>query len=78
MRLRSGLAWITAGYFIATTVPALPCPVCSTPTGVEVRNGIFNEDFWRNATQILAPFPVFAASVAWIFWGGRKQRPRKA
>lgn len=63
--------WITFALLLGTMPVAWGCPVCSSPTGVQVREGIFNESFWRNAAVTLAPFPIFAAGVAWIFWGGK-------
>lgn len=50
------------------------CPVCNSPTGVQVRRGIFNEQFWRNTALTLAPIPIFAGGVAWIFLGGTKAK----
>jgi hypothetical protein len=54
------------------TTEVLACPVCETPTGIEVRQGIFNERFWVNVAAVLSPFPIFAGAVAWILFGGRK------
>lgn len=55
-------------------IAAWPCPVCNTPTGDQVREGIFNRHFVRNAVIVLAPFPIFAAGVAWIYFGGSSAR----
>ena len=58
--------------FMIAAPLALSCPVCASPTGIQVREGIFNDQFWRNTAVTLAPFSIFAAGVAWIFRGGRK------
>jgi hypothetical protein len=63
---------VLLGFFSLATTTLRACPVCDSPTGVQVRSGIFNDRFWRNVAVTLAPFPVFAAGAAWIFWGGRK------
>lgn len=53
------------------------CPVCHTPTGQQVRAGIFNERFGENLLLTLAPFPVLAAAVAALHYGGRSRGERK-
>jgi len=50
----------------ATASPAIACPVCHTSTGVQVRRGIFNDDFAKNVLQTVAPFPVFALAIAGV------------
>jgi hypothetical protein len=57
------LAWL------APTAAA--CPFCDGgPGGVnEVRDGIFDEDFWPRVAATIAPFPVLAGVVALIYFG---------
>ena len=61
---------------------ALSCPVCDTETGKDVRAGIFDEEFGRNAVLTLLPFPVLLAIVAMIHFGfpamGRPAPPQEA
>jgi hypothetical protein len=71
-RLRAAVAVLWLSWFSAATGQS--CTVCDTPTGMQVREGIFNESFWRHVAVTLAPFPVFALAVAWIFCGGRKPK----
>ena len=57
-----------ATLFNASTVNA--CPFCHTPSGVnEVKAGIFNETFWVRTAAVLAPFPIFAGIIAFIYFG---------
>lgn len=50
---------------------ASACPVCHTPTGQQVRAGIFDERFGENLLLTLAPFPALAAVVVAMHFGGR-------
>lgn len=45
---------------------SLACTVCDSAIGREVRNGIFEEQFWPTLLSVIAPFPVLIAAVAAI------------
>lgn len=45
---------------------SLACTVCDSAIGREVRNGIFQEQFWPTLLSVIAPFPVLIAAVAAI------------
>ena len=45
------------------------CPFCDTETGAQVRAGLFDGRFLENLALVLAPFPVFGAVVAWVYFG---------
>ena len=63
---------IAAVLLLATFVAsdAFACPFCHPPSGVnEVKAGIFNETFLDRAAAVLAPFPIFAGIVAFIYYG---------
>ncbi|MFN3651283.1 MAG: hypothetical protein ACK47B_17040 [Armatimonadota bacterium] len=49
--------------------PAAACPVCATDTGIQVRQGIFDERFWRNALLLLLPFPVYLGLAVTLYHG---------
>jgi hypothetical protein len=53
---------------------AFGCPFCAgDASGANpVRDGIFNSDFWFRAAATLAPFPIFAAVVAFIYFGPQR------
>jgi hypothetical protein len=53
---------------------ALGCPFCAGDASGSnpVRDGIFNSDFWLRAAATLAPFPIFAAVVAFIYFGPQR------
>lgn len=53
---------------------ALGCPFCAGDASGSnpVRDGIFNSDFWYRAAATLAPFPVFAAVIAFIYFGPQR------
>lgn len=55
---------------------ATACPFCEGGAdGVnEVRNGVFDENFWPRAAATLAPFPVLGAVVALIYFGPQSFR----
>jgi hypothetical protein len=58
--------------FLAIIAPrAHACPFCEGgPDGVnEVREGIFDENFWPRVAATVAPFPVLAGVVALIYFG---------
>lgn len=66
------LATLTPLMLAATFAPeASACPFCDGgPTGVnEVREGIFDDNFWPRVAAALAPFPVLAGIVALIYFG---------
>jgi hypothetical protein len=50
---------------------ASACPFCDAgPSGVnEVREGVFDSNFWPRFAATLAPFPILAGIVALIYFG---------
>lgn len=50
---------------------ATACPFCDGgPSGVnEVREGVFDANFWPRVAATLAPFPILAGIVALIYFG---------
>jgi hypothetical protein len=57
---------------LAAVAPeATACPFCDGgPDGVnEVRDGVFDENFWPRVAATVAPFPVLAGVVALIYFG---------
>lgn len=57
---------------VATFAPqASACPFCDGgPSGVnEVREGVFDHNFWPRVAATLAPFPILAGIVALIYFG---------
>jgi hypothetical protein len=57
---------------LGTVAPrAAACPFCDGgPDGVnEVRDGVFDENFWSRVAATVAPFPVLAGVVALIYFG---------
>ena len=48
---------------------ASACPYCDSPTGRQVREGIFNSDFGYNVLITLVPFPVLIVIVVLIYFG---------
>ena len=60
---------------LAAAVSAAPgCPICSTGTGQQVRAGIFDGNFARNAVATLLPFPFLLGTVAAIHFGWPQRR----
>ena len=57
--------------------PAFACPVCSTDTGQQVRQGIFDDRFWVNVFLMLLPFPIFIG-VAVALYRGFSSNPKPA
>lgn len=49
------------------------CPVCDTPTGQQVRAGLFNENFGSHLLLTLAPFPILALLVLALHFGVRSR-----
>lgn len=59
-------------FALAAVAPtAAACPFCDGgPDGVnEVRDGVFDENFWPRVAATVAPFPVLAGVVALIYFG---------
>jgi hypothetical protein len=73
------VAFALAGVLVLVLAPAAAaCPFCDGgPDGVnEVRDGVFDENFWPRVAATLAPFPVLAGVVALIYFGPpRFRRP---
>lgn len=70
-------AWllILAPLLALAPMPALAsCPVCDRDTGVQVRAGIFNEDFGFNLAMTALPFALFLAIIAAIHFGVPRRR----
>lgn len=55
----------------AFATKASACPFCDGgPSGVnEVREGVFDGNFWPRVAATLAPFPILAGIVALIYFG---------
>lgn len=74
--LRVSLRLLTIGVLAAMAIAPLAfgCPFCAgDASGANpVREGIFNSEFWFRAAATLAPFPVFAAIVAFIYFGPQR------
>ena len=69
-RCRYVRATLAAGFLaLLGAVPAVACPVCDTGTGEQVRQGIFDERFGLNLALTLAPFPIFLAVAALLYYG---------
>jgi hypothetical protein len=59
--------WFAVAAALAACGAAAACPVCDSPTGRQVRTGLFNGgDFWFNAGVTVLPFVVFGGIVAAI------------
>lgn len=65
---------------LLTASTAMACPVCDGgPDGInEVKNGIFNCQLLLRAAAVLAPFPVFAGIVVFIYFGPKGSPQREA
>ncbi|MGN6544374.1 MAG: hypothetical protein ACTHK7_04955 [Aureliella sp.] len=73
MRARKLIMTLMAALCVGSTAAA--CPFCNGgSSGVnEIKAGIFNDMFWPRAAAVLAPFPIFLALVALIyFWPQRR------
>ena len=53
----------------ANPLAASACPLCNTPTGQQVRAGIFDHDFGMTLLTVLAPFPVLLLVLAMMHFG---------
>ncbi len=69
MRSRRELRWIGVVPVIAGAAVARACTVCDSAAGHAVRSGIFDGHFLWLAARLLAPFPVFAAAAAGLYFG---------
>lgn len=49
----------------SSSVAARACTVCDSPTGHQVRAGLFNGHFLQTLLLVAAPFPVMAVAV-WL------------
>jgi hypothetical protein len=65
--LMKPIARVVLGFTFPIAVTA--CPVCRTGTGEAVRSGIFNVDFGVNLIVTVAPFVVFYAIAALVYYG---------
>lgn len=62
--------WAALLAIFVWSIDALACPLCHSGTGKEVRAGIFGGgDFLFNLFVVVAPFPILALVVAWIYYG---------
>ena len=64
------LAVVARSFVLMVTSAAAGCPLCHTRTGEQVRAGIFNEHFASTLFFTVAPFAVFAAVVACVYFPG--------
>ena len=55
-----------AGATALNAVTAFACPLCHSPTGEKVREGIFNSEFPMTFFSMVMPFVVIAGVVAVI------------
>ena len=83
MTLRARLVFVTVAPLVLVALFAtkvMACPFCDGgPSGVnEVREGIFDGNFWPRVAATLAPFPIFAGIVALIYFGPPSVMPRRA
>jgi hypothetical protein len=60
---------IALGLVVGSARPVVACPFCESSTAEQVRDGIFNQDFLRNAALALAPFPFLLSVVALLYFG---------
>jgi hypothetical protein len=61
------LLWATA-VFVGSRSSA--CPLCHDDVGVQVRAGIFNDDFGFNLFALVLPFAVTLGFAATVHFGG--------
>jgi hypothetical protein len=83
MTLRAMLVFVTLAPLVLVVVfasKAMACPSCDGgPSGVnEVREGIFDNNFWPKVAATLAPFPIFAGIVALIYFGPPSFKRRRS
>ena len=62
----------------AVPLAASACPLCNTPTGQQVRSGIFDHDFGMTLLTVLAPFPVLVLVLAAMHFGLPRFRKGKS
>jgi hypothetical protein len=72
--VRASLLFVTLAPLVLVAgfaTKASACPFCDGgPSGVnEVREGVFDHNFWPRVAATLAPFPVLAGIVALIYFG---------
>lgn len=62
---------LAASLLVLAPLPAVAsaCPVCDRDTGVQVRAGIFDENFGFNLAMTALPFGLFLAITAVIHFG---------
>jgi hypothetical protein len=79
-RGRPALSALVGMILIAPAV-MLACPICSSPTGQQVRKGIFGDDFWGTLLVVVSPFPVLLLCIAAYYYGlpkfGRPSSPQR-
>lgn len=83
MTLRAMFVLVTAVLLVLVPVfatKAMACPFCDGgPSGVnDVREGIFDSNFWPKVAATLAPFPIFAGIVALIYFGPASFKRRRS
>ncbi len=76
MRFRSTVSRAACSALAAASLSAgaSACPLCHTPTGREVRAGIFDTSFKFKLLATIAPFPVFIGVVSLIYFGPPKSK----
>ena len=49
--------------FFVAPAAVMACPICDTPTGEQVRAGIFGAGFLSTLLTVLLPFPILLVAV---------------
>lgn len=55
--------------FVLSAISAHACTVCDSPTGHQVRAGLFNGHFLHMLLITALPFPLFALAVLLVHFG---------
>jgi len=71
MRLSTAIALL----LVAAPGAIRACTVCASPTGQQVRDGIFNESFLPTFAVVAAPFPILLLGLALYHFGMPAFRP---
>lgn len=74
MSTRRGAAAVTLAALVSTGAAA--CPVCDSETGRQVRQGLVDGDFARNALAVVLPFVTVGGVVAAVHFGWPPKRRR--
>jgi len=63
---------------IAVTQTVSACPVCTSPTAVQVRNYLFGPELPFNVFALVLPFIIFTAVGAGIYYFDLPFKPEKS